>query len=88
MYIQGLLLIEKESLIPNGCLCGETSKYIGSTRKQYVIDSNRQSFRAKWMRNEIHVVWVLYQYTLLIVTNKICLATRTKLDSFSFSNIL
>ena len=29
-----------------------------------------------WMQNEI-VIWVLYQYTLLIVTNKICVATKT-----------
>ena len=32
--------------------------------------------RAQWMLNEI-LLRALYQYTLLIVTNKICQATRT-----------
>ena len=39
------------------------------------------------MLNEI-LLRVLYQYTLLIVTNKICLAHKDQvLGSFSFSNI-
>ena len=43
--------------------------------------------RTKWMLNKI-LLGVLYQYTFLIVTNKIYLDTRTNSDSCSFSNIL
>ena len=83
MHIHGLLLNEKVSLIPNDCHCGETNctgydpNILVSTRKQCLIDANRSSFCAQWMLNEI-LLRVLYQYTLLIVTNEICLATRTK----------
>ena len=93
MYIQGLLLNEKESLIPNDCHCGETNctgydpNILVSTRKYCVIDANQKSFRAQWILNEM-LLRIIYRYTLLIVTNKNFLATRTKQDSFSFSNIL
>ena len=47
MYIQGLLLNEKESLIPNDCHRGETNctgydpNILVSTRKECVVDANR-----------------------------------------------
>ena len=46
MYIQDLLRNGKESLIPNGCHCGETNctgydpNMLVSTRNKCVIDAN------------------------------------------------
>ena len=78
MYIQGLLRNEKESFIPNDFHGSETNctgydpDILVSTLKLCVIDADRLSVpsQCQWMLSKI-LLRVLYQYTLLIVTNKI-----------------